>query len=151
MIKKMILGVALTTSVSVVAKEAIICKSNTSDEMMLYIDAGKLKGKTVSCIYGELWAVDGNTCSANGYYAIHGNSLVLSSFVKRWQDAVEFDTLTYYGKNDTSILFTASGMLAGGDGVEFSLNRHTGRAVFKDHVQGTQVVFSCSKSVRTKI
>ena len=144
-IKKFSFLLALMVSNSIFAKETIICHSAASDEMMLQLDAGRLKGKTVSCISGKLWAVDGNNCSANGYYALHGNSGVLSSFKKRWQDTSEGDTLTYFGKSNSDILFSASGVLAGGNGMEFNLNRSTGRAILKDHNLNVKVVFSCSK------
>ncbi|TDR32511.1 hypothetical protein [Hydromonas duriensis] len=150
-LKKSLLLLGLTISSACFAKETIVCQSKTLDEMMLYLDTGKLKGKTISCISGDLWAVDGNSCSANGYYALHANSGILFSFVKSWQDASDGDTLTYFWKNEAGILFSASGVLAGGDGVEFYLNRHTGKAVFKNHVLNQKVDFFCSKIKKNKV
>ena len=141
----------LTISGVCFAKETIVCQSKTLDEMRLNLDAGKFKGKTVSCISGVLWGVDGNSCSANGYYALHANSGVLFSFVRRWQDASDGDTLKYKKKNEAGILFSASGVLAGGDGVEFYLNRYTGKAVFKNHGLNQKVDFFCSKIKNRKV
>ena len=96
-------------SLTAYAGPNLVCQSSRGSELMIKLDAGKIKGKIVSCISGDDWAVDGNACSANGFYALSANSGLVHSYVKRWQDAGEFDSSTYFGKNNEEFLFSNSG------------------------------------------
>lgn len=135
--KKLFFILALALPISVQAN-TLVCSSRFGDNIKIVLNAYQKQGKTMSCMMGEGFDVDGEGCAPNGIYAIYYPTGLAQfrEFARKLPNS--FENYRFFAKRYNEYYFKSPSL-------EFRISRTTGHATLIRDDNNIEITYFCKK------